>query len=80
MRELSYVAALIAGLVLLVAAAAWFRIQRNPGNDLTAGQGGKPDSNRLKTASWLISAAVGIAGLAALIAVISLVLRVLKIS
>ncbi|MEP6982898.1 MAG: hypothetical protein ABI853_04550 [Sphingomicrobium sp.] len=80
MREFSYMAALIAGLVLLVAAAAWFRIQRNPRNDLTMGQGGKPDSNRLKTASWLISAAVGIAALAALIAVIALALRVLKIS
>lgn len=80
MLELSYIAALIAGLVLLVAAAAWFRIQRKPRNDLTQGQGGKPDSNRLKTASWLISAAVGIAGLAALFALISLTLRVLKIS
>jgi hypothetical protein len=80
MRGLSYITALIAGLVLLVAAAAWFRIHRNPRNDLTAGQGGKPDSNRLKTASWLIYAALGIAALAAVFALISMVLRVLKIS
>jgi hypothetical protein len=80
MRELSFLVALIAGLVLLVATAAWFRIQRNPRNDLTRGKGGNPYSNRLKAASWLTSAALAIAGLAAVIAIISFAGRVLMIS
>jgi predicted Co/Zn/Cd cation transporter (cation efflux family) len=79
MRELSYVTAILAAAVLIVAAAAWFRIQRNPKDDLRAGQRGKPDSIRLKTASWLLSAALAIAGLAALFALVSLVMRTLKI-
>lgn len=80
MLELSHMAALMAGLVLLVAGVAWFRIQRKPQDDLTVSEGGKPHSNRLRTASWLISAALAIAGLAAFFALISLVLTVLKIS
>jgi len=80
LRELSYMVGIVAALFLAAAAVAWFRIRRNPKDDLTAGQGGKPDSNRLKTASLLIATALGIGGIAAAIAIVSWVLRVLKIS
>ena len=80
LRELSYMVGIVAALFLGAAAVAWFKIRRNPKDDLTAGQGGKPDSNRLKTASLLIATALGIGGIAAAIAIVSWVLRVLKIS
>ena len=79
MRYLSYVIAICAALVLLAAAGAWLKIQRNPKNDLTAGGGGKPATNRLKWASGLVAVALGLSGLAAIVAVIAWTLRLLKI-
>jgi len=79
MRELSYVCAFFAGLVLLVAAVSWFRILRNPKNDLVAGGGGKPDSRRLKSAGMLTAAALGLSGIAMIFAVSDWLLRVLNI-
>jgi len=70
-RELSYVIAIIAGLVLLVAVGAWLRIARRPKNDLVEGEGGKPVSQRATWASGLIVVALGLSGLAACIAVIA---------
>lgn len=71
MRELSFVIALIAGLVLMVAVGAWLRIARRPRNDLVEGEGGKPISQRATWASRLIVVALGLSGLAAAIAVIA---------
>jgi hypothetical protein len=75
MFELSYVVAVLAALVLLAAGVAWFKIVRNPKNDLTLGGGGKPDTKRLKRASRLIAVAVGLCGLAAFLAIVGWVLR-----
>jgi hypothetical protein len=69
MLELSYFTAALAALVLLAAAVAWFKIVRNPKNDLTLGGGGKPATKRVKRASRLIAVAVGLCGLAAFLAV-----------
>jgi hypothetical protein len=79
MRELSYVIALIAGLVAIAAAAAWLKIVRNPKNDLTAGGGGKPTTRRLRRASALVAIALGLSGVAAVVAVVGSVLRLFKI-
>ena len=79
MRELSYVIAAMAGLVLLAAAGAWFKIARNPKNDLTKGAGRKPETKRMRTASRLIAIGLGLSGLALFIAVIAWFLRLLKI-
>jgi hypothetical protein len=79
MRELSYVIAFVAGLALLAAAGAWFKIARNPKNDLTAGGGGKPATERLKRASRLLAIALGLSGLAVVVAVIGWFLQLLKV-
>ena len=71
MRDISYVIGLVSALVLLAAAFAWLKIQRNPRDDLTVGQGGKPNSKRLTTASLLISMALGFSGVAAAVAVVA---------
>ena len=70
-RELSYIIAIVAGLVLLVAAGAWVRIAEKPKNDLIEGGGGEPVSQRATWASRLIALAFGLAGLAACVAVIA---------
>jgi hypothetical protein len=70
MREISYVIAVVAVLALLWAGRAWFKIVRNPKNDLTAGGGGKPATKRLKKASTLIAVALGLSALAAIFAII----------
>lgn len=79
MRELSFVIAIIAGLSLLAAAVAWFRIVRNPKNDLTKGGGGQPPTSRANWASRLIAIALGLSGLAVIVAVISWFLRILQV-
>jgi hypothetical protein len=79
MRELSFVVAVVAGLILLAAAFAWLKIGRNPKNDLTAGRGGRPETRRLRTASTLLITALGLSGLAALIAVSGSMLRIFKV-
>jgi hypothetical protein len=71
---LSYVIAAIAVLALLWAGRAWFKIARNPKDDLTAGGGGKPQTKRLKKASRLIAVALGLSALAAVFAIIGGVL------
>lgn len=73
MRELSYIIAIVAGLVLLVAVGAWVRIVEKPKNDLIEGESGKPVSQRATWASRLVVVALGLSGLAACIAVISLI-------
>lgn len=79
MRELSYVSAFFAGLILLTAAASWFKILRNPKNDLIAGRGGKPDTPRLKSAAMLTAVALGLSGVAMILAVLDWFLRVMKV-
>lgn len=71
MRELSYIIAIVAGLVLLIAVGAWVRIAQKPKNDLIEGEGGKPISQRATWAARLIAVALGLCGLAACIAVIA---------
>jgi hypothetical protein len=70
-REVSYIIAIVAGLVLLVAMGAWVRIAEKPKNDLIQDEGGKPVSQRATWASRLIAVAFGLSGLAACIAVIA---------
>jgi hypothetical protein len=79
MREFSFVIAAVAGLALLAAAFAWFKIGRNPKNDLTAGRGGRPETRRLRTASRLLMAALFLSGLAAIVAVSGSMLRIFKV-
>jgi hypothetical protein len=79
MRELSFMIAAVAVLALLAASFAWFKIGRNPKNDLIVGQGGKPVTKRLKRASRLLMIAVALSGLAAIVALSGSVLRVFKI-
>ena len=79
MRELSYFIAFVAGLALLAAGRAWFKIRRNPKNHLTIGGGGEPENKRLKRASGLLLIALGLSGLAAVVAVIAWSLKMFKV-
>jgi hypothetical protein len=79
MRVLSYIIAATAGLVLLAAAFAWYKIARKPKNDLVAGRGGRPATKRVRVASRLLMIALGLSGLAALVAVSGAVLRIFKV-
>jgi hypothetical protein len=79
MRELSFTIAAVAGLVLLAAAFAWFKIGLKPKNDLIAGSGGRPATRRLRTASRLIMIALVLSGLAAMVAVSGSMLRLFKV-
>lgn len=72
MSEIIYVVAFIAALSLLATAVAWWKIFRDPREDLTAGG---VDSRRLKIAAKLTAVSLGLSGFAALVAIIDWVLR-----
>ena len=71
MRDVSYAIAVVAGLALLLAAAAWFKIGRNPKGDLAVGGGGKPQTKRPRRASTLLAIALALSGLAVVFAIIA---------
>ncbi len=68
MREILYIVAFVAALSLLATAVAWWRIYRDPRDDLTVAG---PVSGRLKPAAMLTAVSLGLCGLAALLAVIT---------
>ena len=72
MRAISYALALCAALFFLAAAAAWWRIYRDPRDDLTVGG---VDSKRLKAAARLTAVTFGLSGIAAILAVSDWFLR-----
>ena len=74
MRELSYIVALLGGLVLLVAAAAWWRVVREPEQESTEGRVGL-DSNRVKAAARMTAAAFALSGIAAILAVVGWIIK-----
>ena len=69
MRELSYVTALLGGLLLLAAAVAWWRVVREPEQEPTEGRIGI-DSRRVKDAARMTAAAFAVSGIAAILAVV----------
>ena len=67
MQVIVYVVAFVAALFLIASAVAWWRIYRDPRDDLTVGG---PDSARLKPAARLTAISLGLSGLAAIGAII----------
>ena len=74
MRELSYIIALMGGLVLLVAAAAWWKVVREPEPESKEGRDGL-DSRRVKAAARTTAIAFALSGLAAIVAVVDWFMR-----
>ena len=63
MQVIVYVVAFLTALFLIASAVAWWRIYRDPREDLTVGGA---ESARLKPAARLTAISLGLSGLAAL--------------
>ena len=74
MREISYVVALLGALFLLAAAAAWWKVVREPEPEATKGRVGV-DSRRVKAAATATAIAFGLCGVAAIIGVVDWFIR-----
>jgi hypothetical protein len=74
MREAAYIAAFFAGLFLLVAAAAWWRVVREPEQEPTAGRI-EIDSRRVRSAAMATAIAFGLSAVAAIAAVLDWIFR-----
>lgn len=68
MHVIVYIVAFLGALFLIASGWAWWRIYRNPQDDLTIGG---LESVRLKTAAMLTGISLGLSGLAALGAIIA---------
>lgn len=69
MRDFSYLVGFLAALFLLVAAAAWWRIVREPEDEPTEGRVGI-HSRRVKAAAAATAIAFALSGIAAMLAVV----------
>ena len=78
MRDISYVVAFFAALFLFTAAAAWWKIYRDPKDDLTVG-GTQLDPKRMRSAARITAGAFGLCGLAAFLAVLDWFLRQMQV-
>ncbi len=67
MQLIVYIIAFLGALFLMLSAVAWWRIYRDPRDDLAVDG---PESARVKPAAMLTAISLGLSGLAALAAVI----------